>query len=89
MTQQSYIAEGAFDITPSDSAGLLDADGKKVSAYGFRVNVGGAVHFVDGLGNEHIWTYDDGGREPMVVTKVYSSGTTAQGIAGYLPRKTL
>lgn len=76
MAISAFVARGAVDLSASDYDKTLDR-----TYDGFRVNVGGDVHFIDEEGGEHTWTLPDGGREAIRLKKIIALGTTATGIS--------
>lgn len=61
-------------ITPNDSADLA-----QVPTRGVMVATGGALHVIDGNGNEVTVTVP-AGVLPISIRRVYSTGTTATGL---------
>lgn len=71
-------ADDAYMITPNDSANLPS----QVRA--IRVAVAGDLHIITRLGTERTLTVTDGETVLVGVTRVYSTGTTATGLLGYI-----
>lgn len=67
---------GSFSITPDDDADLDEM------AYGLLVGVGGDVHVIMEDGSEDTVPLAAGVWHPMVVRKVFATGTTATGLHG-------
>ncbi len=71
-------ADDAFMITPADGSNLAQP------VRTLRVSGAGDIHVVTRSGNERTLTLDAGEMLMCGVTKVFSTGTTATGILGYV-----
>jgi hypothetical protein len=74
----TYIGEGSYSITPSNTKDL-DYPGATLFVQG-----AGDVHFIGMNGMEDTITLTAGALLPVRVKKLYSTGTTATGIHGIL-----
>lgn len=67
---------GSFALTTSDTTAYAQP------LRGLYVEVAGNVHFTSADGAEDTWAVPDNFYLPMMVTKVYATGTTSTGIHG-------
>ncbi len=71
------MASSTFSITPDDDEVLAER------AFGIRVVGAGTVHYLGVDENEDTVELPEFGELPVVMVKVFATGTTATGIKGY------
>lgn len=73
------------DLIPSGAAAVTPSDTTFVNFVGISCAVAGDIKVTTGKGNDVTFTsWPAGAIIPLVITKVYSTGTTATGIVGFI-----